>query len=164
MKKITSIILSTFLIFSLSSCGTKTTPPANTGTSNPTPSTTGTNPTPSTSGGNTTTNGKTITYKDGVYDVKHKSTKPGFEEAVVTIKSGKIQNIELKRLDDSQKEVNYNDWDGTKNGYPNLKQDRMDLAYAMVTKQSSDVNVISGATQSSNGWKAAVASALSKAQ
>jgi uncharacterized protein with FMN-binding domain len=161
MKKISSIILSTFLIFSLSSCGTKTNPPSNTGTNNPTPSTTGNN---ITSGGNTSSNGKTITYKDGVYDVKHKSTKPGFEEAVVTIKSGKIQSIELKRLDDNQKEVNYNDWDGTKNGYPNLKQDRMDLANAMLSKQSSDVNVISGATQSSNGWKAAVASALSKAQ
>jgi uncharacterized protein with FMN-binding domain len=31
-------------------------------------------------------------------------------------------------------------------------------------KQSPDVSVISGATQSSNGWKAAASSALSKAQ
>lgn len=156
MKKTTCIILSTFLIISLSSCGTKTTPPPTA----PAPSPTTNN---ATTGGNTSSSGKTITYKDGVYDVKHKSTKPGYEEAVVTIKGGKIQSIELKRLDGNQKEVNYNDWDGTKE-YPNLKKDRLDLANAMVTKQSSDVNVISGATQSSNGWKAAVADALSKAQ
>lgn len=155
MKKSISIILSTFLILSLSSCGTKpTTPPSNTGITNITPSTTG---------GNTGSDGKTITYKDGVYDVKHKSTKPGYEEAIVTIKGGKIDSIELKRLDDKEKEVNYNDWDGTKQ-FPNLKKFRIDLANAMVSKQSPDVNVISGATQSSNGWKAAVASALSKAQ
>lgn len=161
MKKIASIILSAFLIFSLAACTAKPAPPSNTGTNTPAPSTTGQN---ATSGGNTSSNGKTITYKDGVYDEKHKSTKPGYEEAVVTIKGGKITSIELKRLDANQKEVNYNDWDGTKNGYPNLKQDRLDLANAMITKQSADVNVISGATASSNGWKAAVSSALSKAQ
>lgn len=171
MKKIITIFLSTCLILSLCSCTTKTTPPPATGGNTPTPSTTGGNtPTPSTtgqnatSGGNTSSNGKVITYKDGVYDEKHKSTKPGYEEAVVTIKSGKIASIVLKRLDDNQKEVNYNDWDGTKNGAPNLKQYRLDLANAMITKQSADVNVISGATASSNGWKAAVSSALSKAQ
>ena len=104
------------------------------------------------------------TYKDGVYDEKIKSSGPGYEEAIVTIKSRKIDTIELKRLDDNQAEVNYDDWDGTKNGYPNLKKYRIDLASAMVTKQSSEVDSISGATTSSNNWKAAVNAALAKAK
>lgn len=103
-------------------------------------------------------------YKDGVYDEKAKSTNPGYEEAIVTIKGGKIDSIELKRLDDNQVEVNYDDWDGTKDGFPNLKQYRVDLANAMITKQSADVDSISGATASSNGWKAAVNAALAKAK
>ena len=103
-------------------------------------------------------------YKDGVYGEKLKSSSPGYEEAIVTIKGGKIDSIELKRLDDNQVEVNYDDWDGTKDGFPNLKKYRIDLANAMVTKQSSDVDSISGATVSSNDWKAAVNAALAKAK
>jgi uncharacterized protein with FMN-binding domain len=103
-------------------------------------------------------------YRDGVYDEKIKSPNPGYEEAVVTIKGGKIDSIDLKRLDDNQVEVNYDDWDGTKNGFPNLKKYRIDLANAMIAKQSSDVDSISGATLSSNGWKAAVDAALAKAK
>lgn len=143
MKKVLIIVLSAVFILSLFGCSTK-----NSGAKQKTTSNTG----------------KTVVYKDGIYDVKHKSTKPGYEEAVVTIASGKIQKIDLKRLDDNQKEVNYNDWDGTKNDYPNLKQYRLDLEKAMISKQSPDVSVVTGATQSSNGWKAAVSSALSKAQ
>jgi len=45
-----------------------------------------------------------------------------------------------------------------------LKQYRLDLAKEMLKKRSPDVNVITGATQSSNGWKAAVSAALAKAQ
>jgi uncharacterized protein with FMN-binding domain len=142
MKKILIIVITTVFVFSLFGCSTKN-KTINQGTASST--------------------GKKVVYKDGVYDVKHKSTKPGYEEAVVTIKNKNIQNIVLKRLDDSKKEVNYNDWNGTK-GYPNLKKYRLDLAKAMMNKKSPDVNVISGATQSSNGWKAAVSSALSKAQ
>jgi len=70
----------------------------------------------------------------------------------------------LKRLDDNKKEVNYNDWDGTKGDKPNLKQYRLDVAKEMLKKHSPNVDVIAGATQSSNGWKAAVSAALAKAQ
>ncbi|HEY8888693.1 MAG TPA: FMN-binding protein [Clostridium sp.] len=142
MKK-TKFISLLLIIITLSGCGTKTTTP------------------PKVSKSNT---GAVITYKDGVYDIKHKSTKPGYEEAVVTIKNSKIVNIDLKRLDDKQKEVNYNEWDGTKNDYPNLKKYRIDLAKEMLAKKSPNVEVITGATQSSNGWKAAVSAALAKAQ
>jgi uncharacterized protein with FMN-binding domain len=142
MKKIIIISLISVFVFSLFGCSTK----KNT-----------------TNIGIPSTVGKTVGYKDGVYNEIHKSTKPGYEEAVVTIKNKKIQNINLKRLDANKKEINYNDWDGTKGGRPNLKQDRLVLAKAMVDKQSSNVNAISGATQSSDGWKAAVSTALSKA-
>jgi uncharacterized protein with FMN-binding domain len=148
MKKTKSLVLSFIFVLTLSGCTAKNT--------TPTPSVT--------NSGSKSNTGAVVKYKDGVYDIKHKSTKPGYEEAVVTIKDGKIQNIELKRLDANQKEVNYNDWDGTKNGAPNLKQYRLDLAKAMLAKQSTDVTVITGATSSSNGWKAAVSDALAKAQ
>lgn len=142
MKKILVISLSAFFVLSLFGCSTK-------------PNTTNV--------GTPSSVGKTAGYKDGVYDILHKSTKPGYEEAVVTIKNKKLQDITLKRLDAKKKEINYNDWDGTKGGRPNLKQDRITLAKAMMSKQSPNVNTISGATQSSNGWKAAVSTALSKA-
>lgn len=105
---------------------------------------------------------KAAAYKDGSYDIMHKSTKPGYEEAVVTIQNGKMQTIDLKRLDDNKVEVNYDEWNGT-GEYPNLKQDRIDLANAMLSKQSANVDSISGATQSCKGWKAAVKDALKQA-
>lgn len=105
----------------------------------------------------------TALYKDGTYDVKHKSVKPGYEEAVVVIKGGKIQSITLKRLGDNKIELNYAGWDGTSDR-PNLKQFRLDLAKAMMAKQSAKVDTISGATDSSNGWIAAVTDALKQAK
>lgn len=112
--------------------------------------------------------GKVITpkgdYKDGQYVEKQKSGGPGYEEAVVTITNGFIRNVELKKLDDSQKEVDYNEWDGTKEGKPNLKKFRIDFGKLIIAKQSADVDAISGATQSCNGWKAAVSEALAKAR
>ena len=105
---------------------------------------------------------KAATYKDGSYDIMHKSTKPGYEEAVVTVQNGKLQSIDLKRLDDNKVEVNYDEWNGT-GEYPNLKQDRVDLANAMLSKQTASVDTISGATESSKGWIAAVKDALKQA-
>lgn len=105
-----------------------------------------------------------VKYKDGVYYSKNINIQQGYDEAVVTIKNGKIKDIKLKRLDINQKEVNYNDWDGTKNGKPNLQQDRLDLAKTMIIKQSPDVDVIAGATKSSKGWREAVFDALAKAE
>jgi uncharacterized protein with FMN-binding domain len=155
MRKLSVLILSVVLILAITGCSAKN----NTSNSkiNNTPSNTA-NKIPSSS------TGEPVTYKDGVYDVKQESTKTGYEQAVVTIKDSKIQSIELKRLDKKQKEVNYNEWDGKKWSHPNLKQYRLDLAKTMLEKQSPDVDVIAGATESSNGWKAAVADALSKAQ
>jgi major membrane immunogen (membrane-anchored lipoprotein) len=147
MKKLSTIILIIVNIFAFVGCSAKGN--ATNNTSNITPNSDA---------------GKLTTAKSGTYDIKHKSTKDGYEEAVVTIKDGKFENIELKRLDKKEKEVDYNQWDGTKYGYPNLKQYRLDLAKAMIDKRSANVDVITGATESSNGWKAAVDAAISKAQ
>ncbi len=106
---------------------------------------------------------RTVAYKDGVYDISHNSTKSGYEEALVTVQSGIIKNIELRRLDAKGVEVNYDQWTGA-GEYPNLKQDRITLANAMLAKQSQNVDSISGATESSIGWKTAVAVALKQAQ
>lgn len=151
MNKFKISILAGIFIFSLSGCSAKKDIANN-------------NSTNITNNNSSSTSVKSGAYKDGVYDIKQVSTKSGYEEAVVTIKDGKIENIELKRLDKKQKEVNYNQWDGTKWGYPNLKQYRFDLAKTMLDKQSADVDVITGATESSKGWKKAVSEALSKAQ
>jgi uncharacterized protein with FMN-binding domain len=112
---------------------------------------------------NTAATGAAAVYRDGTYDVVHKSTKPGYEEAVVTIKSGKIKSITQKRLDDNKVEVNYNKWNGS-GEYPNLKKYRIDLAEDMMVKQSPEVDTISGATQSCIGWIAAVTDALKEAR
>ena len=106
-------------------------------------------------------------YKDGTYTAKGEPWQFGQEEAVVTIKNGKISDINLKRLDKAGKELNYNEWTGeTKNGkvYPNLKQYRVDMAKRMIDKQSYDVDTISGATVSSKNWKVAVQKALEEAK
>jgi uncharacterized protein with FMN-binding domain len=102
-------------------------------------------------------------YKDGTYDVMQKSIKPGYEEAIITIKGGKISNVVLKRLDGNKKELDYTAWNG-KGRFPNLQQFRLDLAKAMLTKQSAVVDTISGATDSSNGWIIAAKAALAKAK
>jgi uncharacterized protein with FMN-binding domain len=146
MKKISFVVLSAVLTLSLAGCAAKTQNSSNNS---------------STTANNAA--GSTAAYKDGTYNVKNKSTKGGYEEAVVTVKDGKIQNVELKRLDDSSKEVNYDEWDGTKGGKPNLKQIRQDLAKTIVEKQSTKVDSVAGATMSSDGWKKAVTDALAQA-
>ena len=107
-------------------------------------------------------------YKDGTYTGEGAKRQYGYENAIVTIKGGKIDSVVLKRLDTTGKEVDYTDWsgkpgvDGTTK--PNLKQFKIDMAKSMVEKQSSDVDTISSATDSSKGWKVAVENALKKAK
>jgi len=183
MKKLSVSLIIVVLVLAFTGCGAKNgtsngtnslTPTTTAGTTSTTGTTTPTAAIPTTTTSNTTTGtgattGTTTgtvtnTLKDGTYDIKHKSTKPGYEEAIVKISGGKITSIELKRLDDSSVEVNYNDWDGKKGGRPNLKKGRINLANAMVKAQSTNVDAISGATQSSDGWKAAVNDALAQAK
>lgn len=158
IKFLTVISIFTFVLYG---CSSKSNTQNN--TNNSSNITVTVSPTTTTNDTNKNSNTGSGLYKDGTYTNVHKSTKPGYEEADVTIQNGTIQNINLKRLDDSKVEVNYDAWNGT-GEYPNLKKYRLDLAKAMLAKQSPDVDAISGATESSNGWKAAVTDALAQAK
>ena len=137
MKKVLGIVLTSVLVLSLAACGAKISDTA------------------SISGG-------VSTYKDGTYDAKKENNMTGYDQSVVTIKDGKIQNVDLKRLDGASQEVNYDFYDGTKRA-PNLKKYKQDLAKAIVENQSANVDTISGATLSTSGWKQTVSDALAKA-
>lgn len=165
MKKF-CIVLCTIMVFSIMGCSTKSTP-------KPTPqqgtaqTKVVTKPKPV-----TTTTPIVVTpkpkYKDGTYTALDNKWAHGQESSTVTIKSGKIIYIRLKRLDTSGKEVNYNDWVGKKqaNGEikPNLKKFRIDMANRMLAKQTSNVDTIASATVSTTGWKVATQRALDKAK
>lgn len=106
------------------------------------------------------------TYKDGTYTAEGDPWQYGKEDATVVVNDGKMSQINLRRLDTSGKEVNYEQWTGKEvNGtkYPNLKQFRVDMANRMITSQSPEVETISGATVSCANWKLAVRRALEKA-
>lgn len=108
-----------------------------------------------------------VTYKDGTYTGAGDPWENGSEDATVTVKGGKIESIILRRLDKTGKEVDYNIFAGqTKDGktYPNLKKFREDMASAMISKQSANVDTISGATTSTKNWISAVQRALDKAK
>ena len=128
-----------------------------------------TNGTNGTNNGTTNGNGSTATkksYKDGTYTGKGEKWEYGSEESVVTIKNGKITNIELRRLDNNGKEIDYTQWTGKEvNGttYPNLNQYRKDLAKTMMNNQSAKADVITGATVSCENWITATQRALDQA-
>lgn len=112
-------------------------------------------------------NGTAANYKDGTYTGAGDPWTNGSEDATVTIKGGKIEGVVLRRLDGTGKEVDYNVFNGgTISGktYPDLKKFRVDMAKAMVDKQTYNVDTISGATTSTTNWKVAVQRALDKAK
>ncbi len=119
--------------------------------------------------GTTDTSGTTGTavYKDGTYTGEGDPWEFGREDASVTVKGGRIESIVLRRLDKDGKEVDYNTFTGeTIEGktYPNLKKYREDMANEMVSRQTYNVDAISGATVSTENWKIAVQRALDKAK
>jgi uncharacterized protein with FMN-binding domain len=104
-------------------------------------------------------------YKDGTYTEEGDKWKYGNENATIIINSGRIAGITLRRLDANGKEIRYEEWNGKNvNGSakPNLNKFRVDLAQRMLEKQTYDVEIISGATISSNNWKRAVQRAIEK--
>ena len=103
------------------------------------------------------------TYKDGTYYGEGEHWEHGYEAAEVTIEGGKITKIVLKRMTTDGQEVNYDEWTG-EDGRPNLKQFREDMAKEMIEKQTYEVDTISTATTTSEGWKQAVKNALDKAK
>ena len=120
-----------------------------------------------TNGNNNGSTATTKSYKDGTYTGKGEKWEYGSEESVVTIKNGKITNIELRRLDKDGKEIDYTQWTGKEvNGttYPNLNQFRKDIAKTMIDRQSASADVITGATVSCENWIIATQRALEKAE
>jgi uncharacterized protein with FMN-binding domain len=151
MKRSLPMILVILLVFSIGACAANRTPEPS-----PTPT-----PSPSPAPANN------VTYKDGTYTGEGDKRQYGYENATVVITNGKIETITLRRLENDGKEVNYDDWTGKEvNGKvrPNLKKYRTDLADQMVEKQTYNVDIISGATDSSKGWQLAVQRALEKAK
>ncbi|MGL5067206.1 MAG: hypothetical protein ACRC6T_05155 [Sarcina sp.] len=102
-------------------------------------------------------------YKDGTFTGKSSITKRGQEEAIVTIKNGRISAITLKVLDTSGKEINYSDYTGqTIDGifYPNINQYRLNFSTSIVDKQNTNIPDIKEIPEISSNWKIAVNSAL----
>lgn len=175
MKKLTSILLSLFIILSLSACGNQSNPPAENKT-NPdassnkdnTNNNTANNQNNTNNNAGTGTTGTAANYKDGTYDAMGDKWEHGQESAVVTIEKGKITKVDLKRLDTAGKEVNYDEWTGEKDATgkvrPNLKQFRLDMAKKIIDKQSTQIDDIAGATVSAKNWKVAAQRALDKAK
>lgn len=168
MKKLTSFLLSLFIISSLTACANQSTPPAETKTNPDASSNKDTTSNTTNNNTNTSNNTSNVNYKDGTYEAEADKWEYGQESAVVTIEGGKITKVELKRLDTNGKEVNYDEWTGTKDATgkvkPNLKQFRIDMANKIIEKQSAEVDDIASATTSSKGWKTAVQRALDKAK
>lgn len=103
-------------------------------------------------------------YKPGTYAGEGTRRTYGYETAEVTVDQKKITKIILHRVEPGGQEVDYEKYSGTDPSRPNLKQIREDMAREMLDKQTYDVDTVTGATDSSQGWKAAVKQALDKAK
>ncbi|MCX7714929.1 MAG: 4Fe-4S binding protein [Clostridia bacterium] len=88
-------------------------------------------------------------YKDGVYQGTGKGFRGSTTTVSVTIKNGKIANIST---------ISYGD------DKPYYERAYSKISSEIITKQSVDVDSVSGATFSSRGIKEAVANALSQAK
>lgn len=103
--------------------------------------------------------------KDGTYEAKSDMTDYGYEKALVTVKDGKISEVQLMRMNPDDSEVDYDEWDGTAaDGKPNLKEAKDLVAKQIVEKQSTEVDNITGATSSIDNWKVVVDKALEQAK
>lgn len=112
-------------------------------------------------------NNKAVVYKDGIYESSGEKWKYGHEKAVVLIKNGKIEDVQLMRFDKNNKEIDYSTWTGEKvNGvvFPNLLEYKETMASKIIEKQSINIDSISGATLTTDNWKKAVGRALKEAQ
>lgn len=134
-KRIFSVLLIAVLVFTLTACG-------------------------SDGGSGDSTEGD---YKDGTWEAKGEMTEHGYEAVEVTTKAGKIESIDLKRIDADENEVDYDEWDGS-GDLPNLKEVREDMAKEMIEKQSADVDTVAGATSSGDNWIKLVKEALDQAK
>lgn len=106
-----------------------------------------------------------ISYTDGTYIEEGEKSEFGNEEVKIVIKDGKIGEVTLMRIDENGNEVDYKEWDGnSEDGKPDLKNAREEIAKEIIETQSSDVDIVSGATKSSENWIKLVNEALEKAK
>ncbi|MGL4450327.1 MAG: hypothetical protein ACRCTZ_03930 [Sarcina sp.] len=106
-------------------------------------------------------------YKDGTFTGKSQITKNGQEEAMVTIKNGKISAITLKVLDTSGKEINYSIYTGQTIDniyYPDIAKYRIDFAQSIINKQNTNIPDIKEIPEISNNWKIAINDALTQSK
>lgn len=99
-------------------------------------------------------------YKDGVYVTYGNAYSKGTEGAKVTIKDGKVADLELLRT--SPKLIDRD----VRNNYSGLWQAYEPVANSIIGKtreQAAEVDVVSGATRSCDGWKLAVDRAFERA-
>lgn len=187
MKKIFALVITFALVLGMAACSKPATPGPSTTSPSPTlktpttssPSTTPTSPSPSktspsssskspSSSSATPSKSAMAGYKDGTFSAKGDPWSKGQEEAVVTIKGGKIADINLKRLNsDGKTEVDYNLFDGkVHNGtkYPDIKDFRVTMAKNMIEKQSAKVDTIAGASTTTKNWTIAAQRALDQAK
>jgi len=151
MKKVLTFLLAGMLFFSFTGCNNTVDDEDN----------------DTTIDDNGTPGGDTDAYKDGTYDGEGDAWDHGTESATVVIEDGKIKTVALRRLDTEGKEVNYDIFNGTETDgklYPNLKEYKDTYADEMVEQQTYDIDVITGATISTQNWKVAVQRALEKAK
>jgi uncharacterized protein with FMN-binding domain len=103
---------------------------------------------------------KKTVYQDGVYVTYGNAYTKGTEGAKVTIKDGKIADIELMRtspkLIDRDARSNYK---GLWNAYGYMKKRFL----GKTMEQAAKVDTVTGATRSSEGWKLSVARAFTRA-
>lgn len=97
---------------------------------------------------NNSTSSSTAKYKDGTYTGTGHGFRPGLQVAV-TVKSGRIANIEITSINDTP-------------GY--YEEPVNTIPKEIVGAQSTNVDAVSGATRTSNGIMMAVEDALNKAK
>lgn len=99
-------------------------------------------------------------YQDGVYVAYGNAYSKGTEGAKVTIKGGKVADIELLRTSPKliDRDARYN-YSGLWQAYETMKKNLK----GKTREQAAEVDVVSGATRSSEGWKLSVDRAFARA-
>lgn len=99
------------------------------------------------------------TYFDGTFMGRSKQTEHGYGIALVTIQNDKITNVKLDEVTENDEFKNWETYP-----YKQALEARDTLQKQFVEKNGTDVDVITGATSSSNLWKEAVGNALASAK
>ncbi|HEU5004577.1 MAG TPA: FMN-binding protein [Candidatus Saccharimonadales bacterium] len=94
----------------------------------------------------------TVSYKDGTYTGDSESTPYGQVQIAVVINGGKITNVNFLQMPNDQRESEQR----TIYSEPLLKQTAID-------KQSANIDFVSGATSTSEGYQQSLQSALDQA-